>query len=138
MRRRIYQPMKIIGNIISIPFVIYLLTLSAVESGNITDSNLMYYLYISAFIGLIIGLNTMVIIDTKENYVSYGTMIFFRRKIKFSDIESYDSDVDTKYNDNGEASETYILNLYGSFGHRKIKFDNLSHMKTVASALSHM
>ncbi len=101
------------------------------------DSNFYIYAYIGvgALIGLFLGLNSYTIIDTDEDILSYSVFGLFRRKIKLSDIENIEPDVETKFDDKGNASHSYYLVFYGPFGTRKVKFANKSEMNSVANAL---
>jgi hypothetical protein len=98
-----------------------------------------FYMYgfigAGALIGLLLGLNSYTIIDTDEDILSYSIFGLIRRKIKLSDIENIEPEVETKYDDKGKATYSYRLVFYGPFGTRKVSFSNKNEMNSVANAL---
>jgi len=77
--------------------------------------------------GFLIGLvNTATIIDTEKDIIVAPEMLWFKTKIKFSDIEKVTVEKEKK------QGKTYVyVVFYGSFGRKKILVDTLDEAKEI-------
>ena len=77
--------------------------------------------------GFLIGLvNSATIIDTEKDIIVAPEMLWFKTKIKFSDIEKVTVEKEKK------QGKTYVyVVFYGSFGRKKILVDTLDEAKEI-------
>jgi len=101
-----------------------------------TDIGWYIFLAVGTILGIIGVVNTYIIVDTEENVISYPFLIFFRKKIILNDIESYETDSKTTFNDDGKSTTIYYLLLFGPFGSKKISFKSASDVKTIIHTLN--
>jgi len=111
---------------------------------SMTEEDLNMSLSILAFFSLIILysiFNSKVKIDFDNDTLSYPFLFLslFRRKVKISQIDTFDleENINETVNDHGKTtkSKSYKVRIYGEFGDRSIKFASKGAAHSLISSL---